>query len=67
MTQSTELYVTEVYHEAYGLTGQLALANVRSEIITCANKYGVPFWVVGVLSPEAMDRALRVRRQMFGS
>jgi hypothetical protein len=63
-----EVYVTEVEQEAYDLSGQLTLAQVRNHTEANTDKYGKPYYVVVIESPlEARDRAVAVRRRMFGS
>jgi hypothetical protein len=64
---SLEVYVTNVDQEAYDLSGQLALASVRSRVTVRRDKAGAVFYVVVVEAPEALDRARAVRRKMFGS
>ena len=67
MTQDIEVYVTTVEQEAYDLGGQLCLANVRSHVAPRTDKHGAPFYVVYCDAPEAIERARKVRRTMFGS
>jgi hypothetical protein len=64
-----ELYVTEVEQEAYDLGGQLCLPpnQVRNHVEHKADKYGKPYYVVIIESGESRDRAVRVRRKLFGS
>jgi hypothetical protein len=62
-----DIYVTEIEQEAYDLGGQLALANVRNHVEPKADKYGKPYYVVVIESTDARERAVAVRRQMFGS
>lgn len=66
-TREIELYVTSVEQEAYDLGGQLCLAQVRTHVAPRVDKHGAPFYVVFCDAPEAIDRAIKVRRQMFGS
>lgn len=68
-TREYELYATEIEQEAYDLGGQLTLppANCRSYVSCREDKYGKPYYVVMVKAPEAVNRAIEVRKQMFGS